>query len=144
MPLNSSVGVELKTVKRRSGPKTAGGRSSSALKTLKPAVPAAIAIASEATAMDVSFACFLRMRRENRMLDQSAMFAPIREADQHRYPKIYHDLVPVPDKSRNCSSTNSRDAHVQRGVKQKSIGIDPIRRTQLSVAPVSRWTSRMN
>src|SRR5215472_2736810 len=107
MPLNSSVGVELKTVKRRSGPKTAGGRSSSALQTLKPAVPAAIAIASEATAMDVSFACFLRMRRENRILDQSAMFAPISEAHQHRYPKIYHDLVPVPDKSRNCSSTNT-------------------------------------
>jgi hypothetical protein len=34
-------------------------------------------MASEKTAMQVSFQCFLRMRSENRMLDQSAMLPSI-------------------------------------------------------------------
>lgn len=64
------------------------------MKTLNPTVPAAIARASEETAMDVSFQCFFRMRRENRILDQIAMFAPFSEPMQMG-TRIYHDLVPV-------------------------------------------------
>jgi len=35
-------------------------------------------MASEKTAMEVSFQCFLRIRRENRMLDQSAMLPSVK------------------------------------------------------------------
>jgi hypothetical protein len=45
-------------------------------------VPAAIAIASEETAMMVSFQCFLRMRSENRILGENAMFVSISKANQ--------------------------------------------------------------
>jgi hypothetical protein len=34
-------------------------------------------MASEKTAMEVSFQCFLRMRSENRVLDQSAMLPSV-------------------------------------------------------------------
>jgi hypothetical protein len=52
-----------------SGENAAGGRSNSALNTLNPTTPAAIAMANENAAMNVSFQCFRRIRSENSRLE---------------------------------------------------------------------------